>query len=85
MSRRAHGHYTATNAEQLFGFTPATGRDVDIANFFARRTGETVDSEKLADLLAAYRVEQEERLEERFESLSDEVERLRDELADEEW
>lgn len=80
--RRRHGHFAATNAEQLFQAIPCSGRDVDVANFYAKRTGDGVDRDSLADLLAAYRAEQEEKLEERISDLSDEVERLRADLND---
>lgn len=83
MGRRQHGTYFASNAEQLFEAVPASGRDVDIANFFARRFGGASDyKDELADLLAAYRVEQEEKLEARVSELQDTVERLQDELND---
>jgi hypothetical protein len=80
MPRRG-GTYFADKTEQLFQNVPVSGRDVDIANFFIRQGG-PVDSDRLADLLAAYRAEQEEKLESRISELSDTVELLRDELSD---
>lgn len=78
---RRDGNYFADKAEQLYKNAPASGRDVDIANFFLRQGG-PVDTDAVADLLAAYRVEQEEKLEQKISELSDTVDNLRDELSD---
>ena len=74
--------HRAVNAEQLFQSAPASGRDVDIANFFIRRVNGEVGPDDLADLLAAYRIETEEKLEEKISDLQDEVDQLQDELSD---
>lgn len=80
MSRR----FIPPPAERLFQNAPASGRDVDIANFYLRKVGEgeVVDKDSLADLLAAYRIEQEDKYEDQIGALQDEILRLEDKFAE---
>ena len=67
-----------SNTERLFHNIPASGRDVEIANYFAKRASLGASVDDLADLLAAYRVEQEEKLEQRIGELQEELDQKED-------
>lgn len=86
MRRDRNKAWVATHTEQLFQNVPVSGRDVDVANFYARKVGEEgVDRESLADLLAAYRAEQEEKLEDRIAEAEDMLSRYRRESDNRGW
>lgn len=78
MARHSYDPFPVQEAERLIGLMPNSGRDLDLARFFLKRG--KLGEDALADLLAAYRVEIEEKLEYSISLLQDEVDSLREEL-----